>query len=59
MEDISIKRGYTKPSIPTFDDEHSTNFFDSSVSNHLLTMHQQQRDDHKKKYLPPIRGLKM
>ena len=59
VDDNSTKRSFTKTSIPTFDDEHSSNFFDYSASTHLLTMQQQQRDEQKKKYLPPIHGVKM
>jgi len=59
MDDNLVKRIYTKPSIPTIDDEHSSNLFDYSASSHLLSLQQQQRDEQKKKYLPPIRGSKM
>jgi len=46
--------------VPTFDDEHSSNFFDYSAPSHLLAMQQEKhRDDHKKKVLPPVQGAKM
>ncbi len=45
--------------MPAFDDEHSSNFFDYSAPSHLQAMQQQQRDDHKKKVLPPVHGAKM
>jgi len=54
-----MKRTFTKPSIPTFDDEHSSNLFDHYASDHLSSIQQQQRDEQKKKYLPPVRGAKM
>ncbi|CAM4966214.1 unnamed protein product, partial [Rotaria socialis] len=59
LEDISMKRGATKTTIPTFDDEHSSNFFDYTASSQILAMQQQQRDDHKTDLLPPVRGVKM
>ena len=49
---------HTKPSIPPFDDEHSSNFFDYSAPIHLTAMQQQQREEHQKRNLPPVRGLK-
>ncbi|CAF0980083.1 unnamed protein product [Rotaria sordida] len=59
IENISMKHTDTKPTIPAFDDEHSSNFFDYEASSQLLAMQQQQRDDHKKEFLPTVRGVKM
>ncbi|CAF4622067.1 unnamed protein product [Rotaria sp. Silwood1] len=59
IEDISTKHTSTKQAIPTFDDEHSSNFFDYAASSQILAMQHQQRDDHKKELLPPVRGVKM
>jgi hypothetical protein len=59
MEDMYSRRGHTKPSIPTFDDEHSSNLFDYSARSQFLNIQQQQRDDPKKKFLPPLRSVKM
>ncbi|CAF2041519.1 unnamed protein product [Rotaria magnacalcarata] len=58
-EDISTRRGTTKTTIPAFDDEHSSNFFDYTASSQILAMQHQQRDDHKSDLLPPVRGVKM
>ncbi|CAF3876788.1 unnamed protein product, partial [Rotaria magnacalcarata] len=59
IEDISTRRGTTKTTIPAFDDEHSSNFFDYTASSQILAMQHQQRDDHKSDLLPPVRGVKM
>lgn len=50
---------HPKPSIPAFDDEHSSNFFDYAAPIHLTAMQQQQREEQLKKNLPPVRGPKM
>ena len=48
-----------KSTIPTFDEEHSSNFFDYTAPAHLAAIQQQQREEYQKKHLPPIRGLKV
>ena len=51
MSNNNLKFSDTKPSVLITDDEYSSNDYDQS---RLLN-----RDDHKKKFLPPIRGSKM
>lgn len=58
-DELPSRRTFAKPSIPTFDDEHSSNFFDYATSSQLSSIQQQQRDGHKRKPLPPILGTKM
>ena len=55
VEESPPKRVHTKPSIPTIDDEHSSNLFDYAASSQLFNM-QQQREEQKKRSLPSIRG---
>lgn len=46
-----------RPSIPAFDFEHSSNFFDYTAPAQLSAL-QQRRDEQQKKTLPPIRNAK-
>ncbi|CAF0778709.1 unnamed protein product [Adineta steineri] len=54
---VPIKSDYQN--LPIFDDELTSNVFDYSASNSLLSLQQQHRDDHKKKNLPSVHGIKL
>ncbi|UJR31150.1 hypothetical protein I4U23_018657 [Adineta vaga] len=58
-ENVSVKSSHQKLLVPSFDDEHSSSFFDYTAPNHLLALHQQHRDEHKKKILPSVQGVRL